>query len=65
MNASRKKVLDQIERVGWVQAHRYSSLHGKRRKMLLDMESQGLVVLVTPIIGAYMTFSEPPNGQTT
>ena len=64
MNASRKKVLDQIKRSGWVQVHRTSSTHGKRRQMLLDMESQGLVVLVTPIVGSYLTFSEPPKERT-
>ena len=63
MNASRKKVLEQIKRSGWVHAHRYSSIHGKRRQMMLDMEAQGLVVLVTPIIGSYLTFSEPASRE--
>ena len=59
LSASRKKVLKEIKKFGLVQVHRVSSIHGKRRKMLMDMESQGLVVLVTPIIGSYITFSEP------
>lgn len=57
-NKSEKRVLDAIERVGYVQVSVKDPFHAARRRMLQRMEQAGQIKLVQPVIGSYMTYTK-------
>lgn len=57
-NKSEKRVLDAIERVGYVQVSVNDPFHAARRRMLQRMEQAGQIKLVQPVIGSYMTYAK-------
>lgn len=54
----RSKVMRDLDKQGFTRVKIKDAAYGARRRLLREMAAEGVVVLVTPINGSYMTYSK-------
>lgn len=58
-----KRIMEIIERNGYISVSIHDPLQWNRRKLLSSMESEGMIELVTPVIGSYMHYNKKQMAQ--
>lgn len=52
-----RRLLIEADGKGYIQVHRYNPTAWQRRRALLKLSQVGVLTLVVPVIGSYLTFS--------